>query len=111
MPIDQLPPWFLPLFFTAFVAVCVYLACVLALMTRLKSPALRARGYSALDFSSAGGFFRLLRFLAGDQHRQLGDPAISRLVWGARISLLVYLPLFILVVLVILVVRASAGHV
>lgn len=109
MSIDQLPPWFLPLFYTAFVVVCVYLGCVFALMNRLKSPTVSAREYSALDFSSAGGALLLLRFLLSDQHRQLSDPAISRLVWGARISLLVFLPLFILVVLVILVARASAG--
>lgn len=99
MDLELLPRYFPLLFGAAVVVVCAYLACVFALMQRLKAPHIVAKGYVAPNFFGSSGSLKLMQFLFGERHRHLEDPVISKLVWAARVAMIVYLPLFVLVVI------------
>lgn len=109
MPVSDLPPVFIPLFVATFVANGIYVGCMFLLSQRLVAPVIKAKGFDAAGFmdGSPVELFRLWGFVFSGRHRELADPAVTRLVWAIRILLPIAVVMTVSVVFVLVLGAAS----
>ena len=97
-----MPETFLPVFFTTFALVGVYLACVFSLTLRLKSARMKARGYDGPDPFSFFGSMLFLGWAFSGKHRVLNDGWVTRLTWATRCLFTILIPLYVFIFLQVL---------